>query len=447
VVASRFDAERLNPAAARATRGLAQSSGLARHDYARFLPHVGGSGLGVWRSAHEAIGGFDLSLKRLEDTDYAWRLQLAGHAIHFEPTALLHVRYRTTMAASVRQSYLYGRYDGYLYLRYRPLGMETVPLCSDVRYLVAQGLRLLRGVPASRREKSLRSLAHRSGILVGRVHGSATQLMDRIAASVRRTNGQALSGLFGIFVGADVERPLVALTFDDGPHPETTPQILDVLARHGARATFFLIGRAAQRHPQVVDSIAAGGHAIAHHTLDHVSLPGLDCRAKRAQIAGGAQAIGTRCERLFRPPWGHIDLATWWTARLHRNQVVAWTHHVTDWIDADAETFAQRLRAALVPGAIILLHDAPQPLERREGAARAALITALDRVLGESRHAIEFVTVPDLLAAGRPRRRIRWRVAEPLAWTSAPAAHEQQPFPSANDAEASGEQGPAVLAG
>jgi peptidoglycan/xylan/chitin deacetylase (PgdA/CDA1 family)/GT2 family glycosyltransferase len=435
VVASRFDAERLNPAAARATRGLAQSSGLARHDYARFLPHVGGSGLGVWRSAHEAIGGFDLSLKRLEDTDYAWRLQLAGHAIHFEPTALLHVRYRTTMAASVRQSYLYGRSDGHLYVRYRSHGMERVSLLPDVRHIVLVLLQLLRRVDPTRRERLLRSLVNRTGIVVGRIEASVARRFEAIAAFMWRTSGQTLSRLLGIVEGAAVGRPVVALTFDDGPHPETTLRVLDVLERHRARATFFLVGRAAQRHPDVVDRIVAGGHAIANHTLDHVSLPGLARRGQRDQIVGGAEAIGARCEPLLRPPWGHIDLASWWVARRHGQEVVGWSHHVTDWLEADPETFAARLRAALVPGAIVLLHDAPQPQERRDGRARADLIAALDTVLGESAPHWEFVTVPSLLASGRARRRIRWRVADAIARSgqltppppSTPAAHPAAP--------------------
>jgi peptidoglycan-N-acetylglucosamine deacetylase len=105
--------------------------------------------------------------------------------------------------------------------------------------------------------------------------------MERIGAAAWQAGAQDLAGVLGIVVSVDVDGPLAALTFDDDPHPDSTPRVLDVLQRHGARATFFLVGRAARRHPELVERIVAGGHAIGHHTLDHVSLPGLDWRAIR----------------------------------------------------------------------------------------------------------------------------------------------------------------------
>jgi glycosyltransferase involved in cell wall biosynthesis len=169
VVASRFDKERLNPPDLREKRGLAQDHSLGKHNYAAFLPHAGGSGLAVRRSVHEAIGGFDERLLRLQDTDYSWRLQLAGHAIHLERSALLHVRFRPGGLPSLRQMFDYGRFDGWLYQRYRPHGMERVPLVKDLREIA----RLIVLVPLSRsgltRARRLRTLANRLGILIGRL--------------------------------------------------------------------------------------------------------------------------------------------------------------------------------------------------------------------------------------------------------------------------------------
>jgi glycosyltransferase involved in cell wall biosynthesis len=169
VVASRFDKERLNAPDLRERRGLAQAHSLGQHNYAAFLPHAGGSGLGVRRSVHERIGGFDERLLRLQDTDYSWRVQLAGHAIHLEPAALLHVRFRPKGLASLRQMYDYGRYDGWLYQRYVRHGMARVPLLQDLRGIARLGVLTLLSRNGLTRDRRLRSLANRVGILVGRL--------------------------------------------------------------------------------------------------------------------------------------------------------------------------------------------------------------------------------------------------------------------------------------
>jgi len=153
------------------SRDLRQSEGLSQHDYATFLPHAGGSGLAVRRAVHERIGGFDERLRRLEDTDYSWRLQLAGHAIHFEPAAVLEIRFRPQGPSSLYQAFLYGRYDGWLYRRYRRRGMARVPVFDDLKYLVNQVVHLPTTPRGTARAKRLRSIANRSGVLAGRVEG------------------------------------------------------------------------------------------------------------------------------------------------------------------------------------------------------------------------------------------------------------------------------------
>lgn len=169
VVASRFDKERLNTPELQATRSLPQQHGLSQHNYAPFLPHVGGSGLAIRKSVHDAVGGFDETLLRLADTDYSWRVQLAGHAIHFEPSAVLHVRFRQGGGASFRQAYLYGRFNGRLYHRYRSHGMQRVPLWRDLHSIAAQLVHLPRSAKGAQREQRLRSLLNRIGILIGRI--------------------------------------------------------------------------------------------------------------------------------------------------------------------------------------------------------------------------------------------------------------------------------------
>src|SRR5687767_1986315 len=78
--------------------------------------------------------------------------------------------------------------------------------------------------------------------------------------------------------------PIAALTFDDGPHPKFTPQLLSVLARYNAHATFFIVGEAARQHPEIVRAIAEAGHAIANHSWDHARFPEISSAERRRQL-------------------------------------------------------------------------------------------------------------------------------------------------------------------
>ncbi len=410
VVASRFDRDRLNSPDVRAMRKLAQEEGLNQLGSGKFLPHAGGSGLAVRRSIHEALGGFDETMLQLEDTEYCWRLQLAGHPLHFEPAALVHVRFRDTLYESMRQAFGYGRFDGHLHARYREHGMPHVTIASNLWGVATRALRVV-VAPAAVRPRQLRALANHVGLTVGRFEALGTKMLWLARRIATAPFSRARSRLLGVVVGVRTVEPLVALTFDDGPDPETTPLVLDILSRHGAKATFFMVGSAASRYPDLVRRVAAEGHTIGHHTLDHASLPGLSGPTRRAQLAGGSAAIGPYGARFFRPPFGHLDLASWWSARWSGHEVVAWSGHARDWLADDAAAIGERLRATIEPGAIVLLHDGAQPADAYASRPRGAMLTALDALLEESAGTFRFVTLPDLLAAGRPVRRVRWRAA------------------------------------
>lgn len=173
-VASRIDTARLNPPERRASRTLQQEHGLPRYPRPPFLPHASGCGLGVRREWHEAVGGFDESLQRLEDTDYTWRLQLAGADLHFAPDALVHMRFREGAAAAFEQAFGYGRYSVRLERRYRPKEAQPLTVGREARSL----LRHVRDVgdlaDPMRRLRWWRRLAKRSGRLVGLLEASRT---------------------------------------------------------------------------------------------------------------------------------------------------------------------------------------------------------------------------------------------------------------------------------
>ncbi|MDX1532446.1 MAG: glycosyltransferase family 2 protein, partial [Rhodothermales bacterium] len=96
------------------------------YTYPPYLPHAGGGGLGVRRTLHQALGGFDEALPALEDTDYCWRAQLAGTELAFAGGAVVHIRFRGGLGASFRQLHRYGRYNVLLYTRYRDRGMPRL---------------------------------------------------------------------------------------------------------------------------------------------------------------------------------------------------------------------------------------------------------------------------------------------------------------------------------
>jgi peptidoglycan-N-acetylglucosamine deacetylase len=173
----------------------------------------------------------------------------------------------------------------------------------------------------------------------------------------------------------------VALTFDDGPSPETTPKILDLLDRAGAKATFFVIGRKAERYPAIVSDIVARGHAVGIHGFAHDRLFSLrslsyvreDLKRARDLLE---EITGTR-PTLFRPPIGHSNPRMARVVQELDLVVVGWTIRSLDGIGgARAEAVERRVIPRLADGEIVLLHDAAE----REDFVPAS-IAALPRIL------------------------------------------------------------------
>jgi peptidoglycan-N-acetylglucosamine deacetylase len=153
----------------------------------------------------------------------------------------------------------------------------------------------------------------------------------------------------------------VALTFDDGPDPVHTPRVLDILAEHGVRATFFLIGQRAARAAAVARRIALEGHDLGNHTWSHRSLwisgPGETARQVGQGHAAIADAAG-QSPRFFRPPWGMTNLALFPLLRRLRTPCVFWTVQTEGRRPTPAVAQVERARRRAGPGAILDLHDA-----------------------------------------------------------------------------------------
>lgn len=176
---------------------------------------------------------------------------------------------------------------------------------------------------------------------------------------------------FGVFCVNTPERVL-AITFDDGPHPEHTPRILDTLGEHGVVATFFVLAREARKHPEVVRRIVADGHELALHGEDHRSLLTMGSREAIARIRGARRAVedisGTAV-RLFRPPYGESTVAQSLGIRGMGLDIVIWSADGVDWLHDAEQNIAERALSTVFPGAIMLLHDNradPETLEPGE---------------------------------------------------------------------------------
>ncbi|HUB75136.1 MAG TPA: polysaccharide deacetylase family protein [Solirubrobacteraceae bacterium] len=153
-----------------------------------------------------------------------------------------------------------------------------------------------------------------------------------------------------------------ALTFDDGPHPEGTPAVLEILRREGVRATFFLVGEQVQRTPSLAGELVAAGHGVALHCHRHRNLLRLTPRQVREDLARAHELIAAHSgaePQLYRPPYGVLNAAALRVARARGWRTLLWSHWGRDWERrATADSIARRVTDGVGEGAVLLLHDA-----------------------------------------------------------------------------------------
>ncbi len=153
-----------------------------------------------------------------------------------------------------------------------------------------------------------------------------------------------------------------ALTFDDGPHAQGTPAVLEILASHGVPATFFLVGEQVLRNPSIPAEILAAGHTIGLHCHRHRNLLRLSPWQVREDLARAQAAIEDTAgvsPTLYRPPYGVLNATALRLARRAGRRTLLWTHWGRDWEKrATPESIAKRLTDGVDEGSILLLHDA-----------------------------------------------------------------------------------------
>ena len=209
------------------------------------------------------------------------------------------------------------------------------------------------------------------------------------------------SQLYGrTYLGAGRGSRQLALTYDDGPNDPHTLRLLEVLARHDVKATFFLIGRFVAERPEIAREVARAGHAIGNHTFNHPNL--IFCSATRVHSELEqcrkilTDTVGEH-STLWRPPFGARLPHVLGVSRTLGLEPVMWTVSSNDWKIRSAEAIEQRMAQRIRGGDVILMHDGSHV---RMGADRARTVEATDRLIRRCKdQGYEFVTVTAMMKA------------------------------------------------
>ncbi len=195
----------------------------------------------------------------------------------------------------------------------------------------------------------------------------------------------------------------VALTFDDGPNPRCTPTLLDLLDKHQATATFFLVGKFVRQHPELAREVAARGHALGNHTQTHPNLFWKGTGRITQELEECQRAIEEVCgirPRLFRPPFGFRGPHLFPVVRRMGMEVIMWSVMVKDWNVQPAEQIGEGLKTTR-GGDILVLHDGDY---RRTNGDRMHTVSALALALPWfSERGWHCVTVPELVKNAEAR--------------------------------------------
>jgi peptidoglycan/xylan/chitin deacetylase (PgdA/CDA1 family) len=191
----------------------------------------------------------------------------------------------------------------------------------------------------------------------------------------------------------------IALTYDDGPNDPHTLRLLEVLAKHGAHATFFVIGSYVKQRPDIVREIVAAGHVVGNHTLTHPLLIFKSEKEIRQEIStcrSVLQDVIGESSNLFRPPFGGRRPAVLRIVRELGMQAIMWNVTGYDWKAPPAALIERKVAKQVRGGDVILLHDGGH---KQMGADRSQTVMATDELIASYRaKGYEFNTIPQMMA-------------------------------------------------
>jgi peptidoglycan-N-acetylglucosamine deacetylase len=365
---------------------------------------VWGCNFAVRRSALLQVGGFDTSIKFYgEEYELSLRLRRAGKG-GIIPQLFVLTSARRLKRIGVVNQYWNWTVDYFSVLFwYRPIteGLEDWPTKAwqaVVARLSSQRVRTL-----------VRYVVVLSGLIwlhigpVVRAVGTVVYVFDiGILGAIAAYHGvNPRSRFYGeVWANGKRESPQIALTFDDGPNEPYTSHVLSILGQHHIRATFFVIGSNAQRHPDICRRIVDSGHVIGNHSYHHRK--SLCLKSDRAIVRDIEMTHRTIRECagvdpvLFRPPYGFRS--PWLMRTAHRlgYTVVTWDNMTTDWkADTCHDEITERIIRRARPGGVIVLHDGRNA---RPGYDRSQMLQALPLLIKALKEkGFEFATVPELL--------------------------------------------------
>ena len=188
----------------------------------------------------------------------------------------------------------------------------------------------------------------------------------------------------------------IALTFDDGPHPYLTQQILDILEQHEVKATFFMVGVNIINYPDAARAVLKAGHEVGNHTFSHSHLKRLSEREVARELGYCEDALEELCEyrpHLFRPPEGAVNTYVEHCSESNDYKLILWSLDTRDWESKNTEQIVDTVLSRVEAGDIILMHD----YIGRHSKTPEALAILLPRLLERG---FEPVTVSELLGVG-----------------------------------------------
>lgn len=199
------------------------------------------------------------------------------------------------------------------------------------------------------------------------------------------------------------EEKVIALTFDDGPHPTYTNQILDILKEYDVKATFFVLGKFAEAYPDIIIRQWQEGHEIGNHTYSHVDAKRVSKKVLYNEYKKTQEIIENLINhqpRLFRPPYGSFDSQALDIVEMHDSIIVLWSAHQDskDWSNPDVEEIVNTTLSNIRNGDIILFHDYVYYDE-------SSTVEALKQIIPELKsRGYRFVTISELLNLNQQQR-------------------------------------------